>query len=180
MDATFRFDQEFVVFDIETTGLDPRQHEIIEIAALLVDGSKIGGASLMNVQTVQCLIKPKRRIPRKITDITGITQNMVDQKGVFLADAIIEFTRFVGGRRLVAYNAKFDVSFIEAAMGRELENPISCALKMARRAWPRLISYKLSEIAKSVDAGSAHRALADSHRALMIYMAAAQVLRSVE
>lgn len=176
------YPDEFIVFDLETTGLDATKHEIIEVAALLVTREQVT-AKESRVVTFQSLVKPQRKVPAKITTLTGITQEMVDQQGEELENVLRQFLDFVGNRRLVAYNAEFDIGFLQAALpaiGSTLENPVSCALKMARRAWPGRKSYKLDVLAKKVDAGQAHRALADCHRALIVYIAAAAQLKSIE
>ncbi len=66
----------FVVFELETTGLDASQHEIIEIAAIRFKK----GTTAHN--TLQALVKPKRAaVPQRITELTGITQGMIDRDG---------------------------------------------------------------------------------------------------
>jgi DNA polymerase III epsilon subunit-like protein len=85
----------------------------------------------------------------------------------------------------VSFNVEFDMTFLDAAAGAvghpAFENPVSCALKMARRAYPGRKSYKLADLACTIDPGPdmPHRALGDSTRALIVYAAAASKLRSV-
>jgi DNA polymerase III epsilon subunit family exonuclease len=168
--------QRFVVLDLETTGRDPAQHEIIEIGAIRVNrDSDIH-------DTFSALVKPIRRIPKRITEITGISQDMVDSEGEPLEKAIGEFTIFIENLPLVTFNAEFDMAFLQDAAKRHnfvIGNPVSCALKMARRAWPGRKSYKLKDLAKDgglSDEGT-HRALGDCKRALIVYSAAASILR---
>lgn len=167
--------QRFVVFDLETTGLDPAQDEIIEIGAIRVSRDS-------NVHDTFCaLVRPTRPLPKKITQITGITQAMVDNEGEPLEKVIREFATFIGNLQLVAFNAEFDMAFLQKAAkqyGIVNNNPISCALKMARRAWPGRRTYRLTDLAK--DGGlsdqETHRALGDCKRALVVYAAAASKL----
>ena len=142
--------QQFVIFDLETTGLDPSKHEIIEIGAIRVNRDSD------THDTFQALIKPRKKIPKKITELTGITQKMVDTDGQSLEATILDFIKFVGDLNLVAFNAEFDMAFLQRAAEAHsvsVENPVSCALQMARRAWPGRRSYKLAELAKD---GRAH------------------------
>ena len=99
----------FVVVDVETTGLDPGRHEIIEIGAIKINRGSNEHKSLT------ALVKPSRKIPKKITKITGITQKMVDNDGEELDSVIIDFLDFFEEYRLVAYNAPFDMAFLERA-----------------------------------------------------------------
>lgn len=169
----------FIVLDLETTGLDFNQHEIIEIAAIRYRKGST------NHQTIQALVKPLKKVPKKITEITGITQEMLEAKGEPLADAMREFMAYVGNDRLVTFNAEFDMAFLHAATAQlglpKLNNPVSCALKMARRAWPKRKSFRLSDLAfdGQFASGTAHRALEDARCALIVYSAAVAELRAV-
>jgi DNA polymerase III epsilon subunit family exonuclease len=167
--------ERFVAFDLETTGLDPLRHEIIEIGAIrFTRGSE-------NHDTFQTLVKPKKRIPKRITQINGISQDMVNQEGEPLQQALAGFVEFIGDLPLVSFNAEFDMGFLLNAAAQHnmiIKNEVSCSLKMARRAWPGLNSYRLSDLAKGAnlsDEGT-HRALGDSLRALQIYIYAASSL----
>ncbi len=171
--------EQFVVFDLETTGLDAAKHEIIEIAAIRVNRDSA------HHETIQALVKPTKKVPDKIVQLTGITQEMLDRDGEDINESLRDFAVFVGNLRLVSFNAEFDMAFLNAATSRcgmtPFNNPVSCALKMARRAWPGRKSYKLADIAKdgNLDSKDMHRALADCQRALTVYGAAASSLRSV-
>lgn len=170
---------QFIVLDIETTGLDPSTHEIIEIGAVKVNRDS-------NIHTTfQTLVKPNKKIPKKITQITGISQEMVDEEGASIESAISDFIEFIGCLRLVAYNAEFDMSFLKnaaAKIGVSINNPTSCALKMARRAWPGLKSYKLIDLAKigRLSIEGKHRAINDCEITITVYTSAATTLRSVK
>jgi DNA polymerase III subunit epsilon len=158
--------ERFVVFDLETTGLDPNRHEILEIGAI-----RVNRASDRH-DTFQTLVIPQGRIGSRITELTGITRDMAEA----------EFREFVGDLPLVAFNAEFDDAFLKAACRRvEAEgfsNEVCCALLMARRAWPNRKSYKLASLAK--DGGlsdeDTHRALGDCKRTLIVYAAASSEL----
>ena len=168
----------FIVLDLETTGLDAGHHEIIEIAAIRY---RKGTA---NHQTIQALVKPSKKVPKEITEITGITQGMIDAKGEALADAMRELMAFVGNDRLVTFNADFDMAFLRAAASKlglpAISNPVSCALKMARRAWPKRRSFRLRDLASDgqFSGSTAHRALEDARCALIVYSAAVAELQA--
>jgi len=167
----------FVVFDLETTGLDPEFNEIIEIGAIRVDIA--AGAR----QYFQSLVLPRHSIPAPITALTGITQAMLDEAGRPVDAALGDFFAFAGDLPLVTFAAEFDMAFLRNAIRRgelpiEIHNRVSCALKMARKAWPFLPSYRLADLASdaAVYTQQPHRALGDSERALLVYLAAAREL----
>lgn len=169
--------EKFVVVDIETTGLDSTKHEIIEIGAVMVNRD-----STMH-DTFSSLVKPEKKLSKRITEITGITNEMLEREGEKLNDVMSKFLHFVGNSRLVFFNAPFDHAFISNAaikMGVQINNPVSCALDMSRRAWPGLKSYKLSYLAKSLDTTGTHRALKDCELTVTVYCAAANILRRVD
>jgi DNA polymerase-3 subunit epsilon len=171
--------KQFVVFDLETTGLEPKINEIIEIGAIRVNRDSD------HHDTFQALIRPRKKIPKKITEVTGITQDLIEKEGESLEVALVQFLEFVGELPLVSFNAEFDMAFLMNAVnqtqaGSPIKNRVSCALKMARRAWPGRKSYCLPDLAKdgALSAEGTHRALGDCKRALIVYTAAASKLGS--
>ena len=124
----------FVVLDLETTSLYLARHEIIEIAAI---GYRKGATTH---DTFQALVKSGKTVPKEITDLTGITQVMLDNEGEPLSQVIPQFSDFIGSLRLVTFNAEFNMAFLEVAYENhgipKPINPVSCALKMVWRAWP--------------------------------------------
>lgn len=169
----------FIVFDLETTGLNASTHEILEIGAIKVY------RDATEHETFQTLVKPSKKVPKKITEITGITQAMVDAEGKPIEEAFREFRAFIGELHLVTFNAEFDMAFIHAAalkQGTPVRNSVACALKMARRAWPGMKSYRLGELAKqgNLNIEGVHRALADAQLAMIVYGAAARKLGTIK
>lgn len=171
--------ERFVVFDMETTGLKPDLHEIIEIGAIRANRDS------EEHDTFHALILPAKKLPKKITEITGITQNMIEKDGEPLASALSRFIEFIGDLPLVSFNAEFDMAFLRNAISQSqtgvlINNRVSCALEMARRAWPGRKSYRLSDLARDgkLSTEGTHRALGDCQRALIVYTAAASKLRS--
>jgi DNA polymerase-3 subunit epsilon len=167
--------KQFVVLDIETTGLDSSLDEIIEIGAIKVNSDS------NEHPTFQTLVKPTRKIPREITQLTGITNAMVEKEGADIKTEIAQLIDFIGDLDLVAYNAPFDMGFLRNAAYKhnlEIRNKSHCALVAARKAWPSLKSYKLTELAKlnGRPVEGHHRALQDAEFTIIVYTAAASTL----
>jgi len=170
--------EQFVIFDLETTGLDPSKHQIIEIGAIRVNRDS------KQHDTFQALIITKRKLPKKIVELTGITDDLIKSEGITLEEALVGFRDFIGDLRLIAFNADFDLGFLHKAATQhnlEFRNPTSCALRMARKAWPGRRSYKLADLARdgNISLSNQHRALSDCERTVHVYIAAASKLRSI-
>ena len=105
------FDQPFVAFDLETTGLSSKTDLIIEIGAVLMENGR-------EVDRFQTFVNPGRKLDRKIVDLTGITDDMlVDAPSI--EEVFPKFVEFVGDRVLVAHNSEFDTGFIRAECQRQ-------------------------------------------------------------
>lgn len=164
--------EQFIVLDLETTGLSPDRNEIIEVGAIRVHRDSD------HHEVFQTLVKPKKKVPRRITEMTGISQSMVDGEGDQLEVALADFIDFIQDLPLVSFNADFDMRFLRHAAKRHglvIKNRYTCALQLSRRAWPGLSSYRLAELAKmgNLPGDDAHRALGDCERAMVIFVAAA-------
>lgn len=158
-----------VFFDFETTGLCPKKDSIIEVAAI----KYVTGAA--EHPHMSHLIAIDRPIPRFITKLTGISDDMLKTQGRRMDDVLDEFIAFIGDFPIVAFNINFDARFLNAAIERHGKRPIRnvghCALARARAAWPDLPSHKLVNMAKhlKLDTGTSHRALDDTQLALEVY-----------
>lgn len=151
---------DYVVFDVETTGLNAAEHTIIEIAAV-----KMKGLEIIDQWTE--LVDPQLTIGPKTTEITGITNEMLRGKGTL--DVVLpKFKEFAGNAILVAHNAEFDRGFINACakrIGMETwNNPFLDTLPLARMMYKDMRTYRLGSLAKrfNVDLVNAHRALDDT------------------
>ena len=154
-------DGEFCVFDTETTGLDPGVEYMTEIGAVIVKNGEV-------VEEFDTFVKPGKPITPKITELTGITNEMVAD-APSEKEALEAFLKFAGGRILVGHNVhSFDMRFLRAAAKRSgisLENVTYIdTLTMAQAMYPGLHNYKQGTINKHLElpAYEAHRACEDS------------------
>jgi len=150
----------YIVFDTETTGLNANEHTIIEIAAVKMKGLEI-------IDKWTDLIDPQIPIGPKTTEITGITNEMLQGKET-LDIVLRRFKEFAGDAILVAHNAEFDLGFISACAKRvgmePWTNPILDTLPLARMMYKGMKNYRLGTLAKrfNVELINAHRALDDT------------------
>ena len=165
-DSETTFNDEFVVFDIETTGLSPLSCKITEIGAVLVKNDEI--LSVFNT-----FVDPEMPIPDEIVRLTGITDDMV-AGAPKTKEAVQKFLGFVGNRMLIAHNASFDISFIrKAAQDHNLsfENSYLDTVSMSRFVNPDLKKHKLDTIAEYFGLGefNHHRASDDAEICAKIF-----------
>lgn len=155
-----KFPNQYVMLDIETTGLHAKNNEIIEIGAVKVVNGHI-------VDQFNRLIKPKRSIPPFITQLTGITNEMVQSEASCI-DVLSEFLLFIQDNILIGHNVKFDMNFINYAFEQELgiflENEVLDNLQYARKYLPQLSHHKLSDCVQHFNLyhENAHRAIDDA------------------
>src|SRR5690349_11917344 len=112
--------RDFVAFDLETTGLERGEDEIVEIgAARVLDG--------VITDRLARLVKPGKALPPLVESLTGITAAMLEEAGDLKA-ALEEFCAFAGDLPLVAHNADFDTTFLQEALRKHslpaLTNPV--------------------------------------------------------
>ncbi len=153
-------EEEFVVFDIETTGLNSHTNEIIEIGAVKIKAGRI-------VDRYSQLINPGRPIPYHITEITSITDEQVANEPK-IDEVIGKFVDFIGDAVLVAHNAPFDMGFIKRDIKKylniDLQSSVIDTLQMARDLFPDLKKYGLGDLNKTLGLAleKHHRAVDDS------------------
>lgn len=153
-------DEEYIVFDIETTGLSVINSKITEIAAVkMKDGKELDRYSTF--------VNPHESIPYHITQLTNITNEMV--KGApDIEEVLPQFIQFVGSSILVAHNARFDMGFIQAICKQlgydQLTNPVLDTLEFARLLYPSMKNHRLNTLADKlkVSLDNHHRAIDDS------------------
>ncbi len=160
------FDDEFIVFDIETTGLSAANCKITEIGAVKIKDGEI-------LDRFNIFVNPECPIPAEIVELTGITDEMVaDAEKI---DTVLpKFFDFVGDRLLIAHNADFDTGFIRVAakeQGLEFKNPYLDTLGLARAMLHEMKSHKLDRLADHYKLGefNHHRACDDAEMLANIF-----------
>ncbi len=158
-------DQVYVVVDVETTGGRPPNDRVTEIGAVKIQHGEIIGEW-------SSLINPEKRIPHFITQLTGISNDMVRDAPVF-ADIADAFAAFMEGAIFVAHNAGFDHGFIASEfrrLERRFRHPKLCTVSSMRKYYPGYASYGLANLCREFDIElvNHHRALADARAAAVL------------
>lgn len=169
-------DGTFIVFDLETTGLNPASEEITEIAAVRVVEGEIR-------DSFQTYVNPHKPIPAGITELTGISDETVAD-APDLDKAVPEFLAWAGEGQypLVAHNAGFDMGFLRTACQRlDIEREFTSidTLEMSRLMLPHMHKFKLNILAKELQVGpfEHHRASEDAAVLGRIYVKLLKRLR---
>ncbi|WP_059105201.1 PolC-type DNA polymerase III [Shouchella shacheensis] len=154
------FEEEYVVFDVETTGLSAVYNTIIELAAVKIKNGEI-------VDKFESFANPHEPLSATIIDLTGITDDMV--KGAPEAGEVLrQFREFAGGATIVAHNASFDIGFLNVGYKKlgfgEVTNPVIDTLELGRFLYPELKNHRLNTLCKKFDIElvSHHRAIYDT------------------
>ena len=152
-------DDTYVVFDLETTGFSSKNDKIIEIGAVKIRNGEI-------IDNFSEFVNPRRPIPYKIIELTGINDDMV-RDAQSIEDILPRFIEFIGDSVVVAHNASFDCSFISKNcndLGLKFEPTIVDTVPLCRFLYPELKSVKLNIVAKhlGVKLESHHRAVDDA------------------
>ena len=161
-------DTTFVVFDLETFGLNSHKNEIIEIGAIKLKGTRI-------VDTFSSFVNPNKIIPKKISELTHITQDMVDNAPA-IEDVLPKFLEFTKDAVMVAHNSAFDMGFIrrdaKKYMGIDYKPPIIDTLQMARDLYPDLKGYNLDRLNKifKLSLENHHRAIDDAQSTAKLFI----------
>lgn len=160
---------EFVVFDLETTGAKVPRCRITEIGAYRVRNGEVA-------DEFKTLVNPETPIPPFISNLTGITDEMVCDAPKF-ADIAHDFLNFIGDSILVAHNSGFDMRFLNSEIGRvfggyKMANPCLCTVQLARKLLPDIVNHKLKTVAEHycIDLVNHHRASADAFATAHIFV----------
>ena len=152
---------DFVVFDLETTGAKTPPCRITEIGAYRVQKGKI-------TEEFQTLINPETPIPMFISQLTGISDQMVKNAPKF-HEIAADFLDFIGDSVLVAHNAHFDMRFLNHEIGRihtdyRVANAHLCTVKISRKLLPNIENHRLNTVANyySISLVNHHRATDDA------------------
>ncbi|OYT10512.1 MAG: DNA polymerase III subunit epsilon [Bacteroidetes bacterium 4572_112] len=156
----------FAILDVETTGLSAKNEKITEIAIILHDGQK-------ETDSYSTLINPERRIPYRITQITGINDAMVQNAPKFyeVAKKILKMTE---GRILVGHNVRFDYNFLISEFSEfdyVFKRKTVCTVKTSRKLIPGQASYSLGKLTLSlgIPHGDKHRAMGDTKATAILF-----------
>ena len=161
------FVDDYVLVDIETTGLSPINDDIIEIGAIKVVQNKI-------VDTYNELIRINKRLPDKIISLTGITDEML-RNGKMPSTVLKEFVNFVDNNVIIGHNVNFDLGFLcdkcKKYLDYNLNNDYIDTLYLARKLVPNSINHKLGTLAKyfNISYAGAHRGLKDVEITYEVY-----------
>ena len=161
-------DTTFVVFDLETFGLNSHKNEIIEIGAIKLKGTRI-------IDTFSSFVNPNKIIPKKISELTHITQDMVDNAPT-IEDVLPKFLEFTKDAVMVAHNSAFDMGFIRREakkyLGIDYKPPIIDTLQMARDLYPDLKGYNLDRLNKifKLSLENHHRAIDDAQSTAKLFI----------
>lgn len=157
----------FVAVDVETTGVDPAEDQIIQLGAVRLEGGRVAGRFV-------ALVDPGRPVPFAVERLTGISTDML--RGMPpIKEALPAFRDFVGEGPVVAHNAPFDTAFLDRALGDDafplLPRPIYDTLDLARIVLPTLGSHRLETLAPLLDILVArhHDASADAEAAGLLF-----------
>ncbi len=159
----------YAVVDLETTGGRASRHRITEIAIVLHDGERV-------LDTFETLVNPECYIPYGITELTGITQEMVQDAPKFyeVAKKVVEMTE---GAIFVAHNVRFDYGFLKEEfrrLGYTFTRKQLCTVRLSRKAFPGLPSYSLGRLAAQLGIP-----ITDRHRAMGDARATARILELI-
>ncbi len=151
--------ERYAVIDVETTGLSTKTERLTEIAIVIMQGDEI-------VHEFSSLINPECKIPYRITQLTGINDQMVQSAPRFyeLAKQVVELTE---GCVFVAHNASFDYRFIQAEFARyefDYQRKVLDTVKLARKLMPGFRSYSLGKLTAQlgIKIENRHRAMGDA------------------
>jgi DNA polymerase III epsilon subunit family exonuclease len=166
----YRLDEStFVVFDLETTGAKAPPCRITEIGAFKVAGGRIS-------EDFHTMVNPQTPIPEFISQLTGITDDMVADAPRF-SEVLGGFLEFVGDSVLVAHNSQFDMRFLNYEIGLvheeyKIANPSLCTVQLSRKLVPHIENHRLNTVARhfSIPLMNHHRAGDDARATAEIFI----------
>lgn len=172
-----KYVSDYVVFDLETTGISTVSDEIIEIAALRIVNGRVA-------EEFSTLVNPLRPIPYSASTVNGITDEMVEEAPV-LEKVFPDFLDFAGDSVLIGHNIHtFDLKFLYRAAeyfyGKTLDNDYIDTLILSKICLPRLARYRLVDLASyyHISANGAHRALNDCYMNQQVFEALGKEIQS--
>src|SRR5690625_3265023 len=171
-------DLTYVVFDVETTGLSSVYDTIIEIAGVKIRNGEI-------IDQFESFANPHRKLPDKIIDITGITDDML-VNAPEVDDVLKKFHAWVDDSILVAHNATFDIGFLNQGYEKinlpRISSPVIDTLELARFLFPQLGNHRLNTLCKhlNVELEQHHRAIYDAKATGYLFWKMVELLKEKE
>ncbi len=165
------YPSDYVVVDLETSGLDLAKNEIIEVGMLKVCADKI-------TEEFHALIKPENLVSKQIGELTGITNELLEKEGEKLSNVLPKIKNFIGKNSLLGHNVSFDINFLNQAYFHDgyevLDNQYYDTMKMyGELLSSNKLRKKLSDVAAAcevhVDKNECHRSLADCYTVKAVY-----------
>lgn len=156
-----------VVFDLETTGLNPEKEKIIEIGAIKIDNGEV-------IDSLSILVNPGIEVPYYATKVNGITTKML-QGAISDEEGVLSLIDMMENSIIIAHNVSFDVGFVNKyleRMGKKpLPNKLVDTVRLARKVFPGYKKYSLGIIAKElgIEVRDAHRAEDDTRVCYELY-----------
>lgn len=161
------FPDDFTIIDLETTGLDPTFDEIIEVGAIRVRNGDV-------TDTFNSLVKPEKEVDAFITEITGITNEMLAD-APSISEIFPDFLSFVSNDIIVGHNVNFDINFVydtnSKLYNQYFSNSFTDTLRLSRRLLPELEHHRLKDLINhfEIDIERQHRSLDDCRATLECY-----------
>lgn len=158
----------FVVLDLETTSLDPKEGYILEIGAIKCEDGQ-------EISTFNVLIKQQEKLPKTITELTGISDELIAGEGIERKEALLQLLEFIDGYDLVLHNAKFDLAFLKKELADQGLKLPKChyedTMLLAKKLRIKSKSFSLQDLADYFGntEKQAHRALSDCQMTLQVY-----------
>ena len=165
--------EEFIVLDLETTGLDPLNDKIIEIGAVKITGSKI-------VESYSTFINPEKNIPDYIVNLTGITNDDVRDAPLF-KDSANDLVEFIGDRAIIGQFISFDLDFLSES-GLIFDNIILDTRDLALILMPTLNAFSLASLIKELNINniSPHKALSDAQATAEVFISLRNLINKLD
>lgn len=162
--SLFALPENYVIIDLETTGLDPSFDEIIELGAIRVRNGKA-------VDTYSKLVKPRNAVSDFISELTGITNEMLEDAAP-IETLLPEYLDFLGEDIIVGHNVHFDINFLYddkmRCIGLPLKNDFVNTIRISRRLFPDFKNHRLQTLVAElgIQVDTSHRALSDCQAVL--------------
>lgn len=154
------FTRQYVVIDLETSGLDSENDKIIEIGAIKITDSK--------TERYSSLVYLDEKLQNSIINLTGITDEMLIEQGENIKNVLTEFLEFIGDLPIIGYSVDFDIKFLNYSLKSnnlpQISNKIIDLKDIVKKDKKSLKNYRLETVLKSygIDKKVPHRALEDA------------------